>query len=234
MKKPCACPSQKKGVVYEVLCKEDCSIWHTLGRQVEPWRRDYRTQVHCKEGRHREWHCSLCEHHPHAMDWKAATVLNEQQRWVRSTESEGNHPHKGQNIKRTAMNLDPGLSLSPIWKPVLTKFPDLLISFLTQLSIWHLSIYVHLYTAGLSYLFLYMHSWCNHMLMNAFIAKTFWFWCYVKCSIKLYGQFTIAVVWTINAPHVRLLVTMYVYIDVMWSHHCAGCISSNEMEGTVW
>ena len=29
-----------------------------------------------------------------------------------------------------------------------------------------------------------MHSWCSHMLMNAFIAKTFWFWCYVKCSIK--------------------------------------------------
>ena len=91
MKKPCACPSQKKGVVYEVLCKEDCSIWHTLGRQVEPWRRDYRTQVRCKEGRHREWHCSLCEHHPHAMNWEAATVLNEQQRWVTQRVKEAIH-----------------------------------------------------------------------------------------------------------------------------------------------
>ena len=75
----------------------------------------------------------------HMMNWKAATVLDEEQHWARLRVKEAIHI-KDRTSRGTAVNLDPGLCLNPIWSPILSPQTDFSFSpFKQSLTIFYMT-----------------------------------------------------------------------------------------------
>ena len=92
------------------------------------------------EGRHREWHCSLCRWTPHSMWWAGSHP----QYWVKSNSgaggSEGSHSHKGQNNLRNSNEPEPWTKSEHNLQPrhLWTDFPPFYLQALQSFfSVWH-------------------------------------------------------------------------------------------------